>query len=142
MPPLPLSSKEEKIIDELTPLLDAPALLLHHLMELGGALPPLSPEEKKAAHLVPGCLSRVWLLPEVMGTRLFFRGHAEALITAGLLALLLILFAGEAPQAIRAYTPTFLTRLRLDQLLGAQRRSGFPHMIAAFHQAAAQMDIA
>jgi len=101
-----------------------------HLIELGRALPPLSPHEYDDAYRVRGCASQVWLVSEADGERLRFRGDSDAHIVKGLIALLLRLHSGRRPEEVLAFdAKAGLARLGLSEALTSQRANGLASMV-------------
>jgi cysteine desulfuration protein SufE len=102
-----------------------------YLIELGRALPPLSDAQRVDANKVPGCASQVWLVTEpVEGGRLAFRGDSDAHIVKGLVALLVSLFSGRAPEAILSIDPQArFQEIGLSQHLTPQRSNGVRAMV-------------
>ena len=134
-----LAEKERALLHPLQPFRDLPALLLDQLIEQGSQLPPLTPEQQRGAVRIPGCRAEVSLYSWPEGERLFFAGSSSALLTRGLLALLVLLYSGERAEQIAAYMPTFPEQMGLQRLIGRERRDGFAAMLAAFQQQARRM---
>ncbi|GMG81309.1 SufE family protein [Paralimibaculum aggregatum] len=106
-----------------------------YVIELGKAMPPLGEGERVPAHKVEGCVSQVWLVPELAGAgadaRLDFRGDSDAMIVRGLIAVLHRLFAGQRlADVARTDAHAELARLGLDTALSAQRSNGLRAMVA------------
>ena len=105
-----------------------------YLIELGRALPDLSPEEMSEETKVRGCVSQVWLVSETDGSKpphLSFRGDSDAHIVKGLVAIALALFSGRTPEEIAATDAEALfTQLGLQEHLTPQRSNGLRSMVA------------
>jgi cysteine desulfuration protein SufE len=107
---------------------------LHYVIELGEALPPLAEEEKTPENKVKGCVSNVWLVSSFDGTGaqaiMRFRGQSDAIITKGLVAILLALYSGR-PAAEIASTDaiTWFREIGLSEHLGMQRSNGLVAMV-------------
>jgi cysteine desulfuration protein SufE len=105
-----------------------------HIIALGKKLWPLAEDKKQDTYLVKGCQSRVWLIPSYKDGRLHFEADSDALITRGLVAMLLRIFDQRTPDEILE-VPTgdspgsFITRLGLDQHLSQNRANGLVSMI-------------
>src|SRR5262245_17292038 len=86
-----------------------------HLVDLGKALPPLEPDEYTEPNKVRGCSSQVWLVSEPSPTvpgAIRFRGASDAMIVAGLVAMLLHLFSDQQPADILAFdAPAFFKEI-------------------------------
>ena len=88
-----------------------------------------------------GCQSQTYLVSEFVmlegGVKtLFFRAESDALISAGLAALLIQVYAGESPDTILTCPPVFLQQLRLDKLLTPNRANGLYSMHVKMKQLA------
>lgn len=107
---------------------------LNYLIELGQALPQMSDAEKTAEHKVKGCVSNVWLvsgLDQADGSAVMtFRGQSDAIITKGLVAVLIALYSGR-PAAEIAETDAidWFRKVGLSEHLGMQRSNGLVAMV-------------
>ncbi len=102
-----------------------------HIIDLGRSLQPLSDAEQCDANKVRGCSSQVWIVSQVApnGT-LVFRGDSDAHIVRGLVALVLQLYSGQAPEAILGLDPhEAFARLGLSTALSSQRANGLKSMV-------------
>jgi cysteine desulfuration protein SufE len=103
-----------------------------YVIDLGRELAPLTDAERSDANKVRGCASQVWLVtePQADGT-LKFRGDSDAHIVRGLIAILLRLYSGRTPAAIRAFdAKAAFETLGLSGALSAQRSNGLASMVA------------
>ncbi len=107
-----------------------------YLMDMGRELPSLTAEEMVEANRVSGCQSRVWLVPRVEGGRVYFRAGSDAAFVQGLLALLMRVLNGRAPEEILATDASFLTRLGLGEHLSLSRRNGVMAVLGRIQAAA------
>ena len=98
------------------------------LIELGRALPPLSETEKTDEHLVKGCQSRVYLTSEWSDGKVIFAAESDALISSGLVALLIHAYSGEPPEAILKCPPDYLDALGIRGSLTPNRANGLYNM--------------
>ena len=73
-----------------------------YLIELGKDLPPYPEEKKTEDRLIKGCQSRVWLDAQLRDGRLFFTADSDAIITKGIISLLIDVYSGRTPQEIAA----------------------------------------
>jgi cysteine desulfuration protein SufE len=107
---------------------------LNYLIELGQALPPIADEDKTAENKVKGCVSNVWLVSSVDRSGgqpiMSFRGQSDAIITKGLVAVLIALNSGR-PAAEIAETDAiaWFQKLGLSEHLGMQRSNGLVAMV-------------
>ena len=107
-----------------------------YLIQLGRKLEPYPEEFRDQEHLVPGCLSQVWLVT-VEGSEpseVVFRGDSDALI-----GVLLMMYNGETPEEILSTDVEGLfERLELEQHLSVNRRNGFYSMTLKMKEHAAR----
>ncbi|HUC17173.1 MAG TPA: SufE family protein [Acetobacteraceae bacterium] len=99
-----------------------------HIIDLGQGLPPFPAAWMNEAHRVSGCQSRVWLGRELRDGRLFLAGASDAAIVSGLVALLLRVYSGRAPDEIAETDPRFLIDLGLIGALSTNRGNGIAAM--------------
>jgi len=99
------------------------------LIELGNGMVVLDPREKTDEHLIRGCQSRVWLVPELREGKLFFRGESDAVIVKGLVAVLLRVVSGRTPEELLNSDLHFLDDIGLKQHLSPTRSNGLLSMI-------------
>ena len=104
-----------------------------HLIDLGKALPSLEPDEYNELNKVRGCSSQVWLVaepsPDGPGA-IRFRGASDAMIVAGLVAMLLHLFSDQQPADILTFdAPAFFKDIGIADALTPQRSNGLASML-------------
>ncbi|MGD9930538.1 MAG: SufE family protein [Mangrovibacterium sp.] len=100
-----------------------------YLIELGNDLKELDPKLKNDQHLIKGCQSRVWLVPEFKDGKIYFQGESDAVIVKGLVALLLRVVSGHTPQEIMECDLHFVDDIGLKQHLSPTRSNGLVAMI-------------
>lgn len=108
---------------------------LTYLIELGQALPPMDDADKTDENKVRGCVSNVWLVSslDLAGTTpiMTFRGQSDAIITKGLVAVLIALYSGRpATEIAETDAIEWFRRLGLSDHLGMQRSNGLVAMVA------------
>jgi cysteine desulfuration protein SufE len=120
-----IAEEEERLRDEFE-LLDDPRDKYEHIIDLGRQLPPLPEAARIDANLVRGCQSRVWLTAEFdqKSGRLNLFGDSDAIISKGLLALALRLYAGRTPHEILANSPGVFEAIGLGRLITPGRSNG------------------
>ena len=103
-----------------------------HVIDLGKTLEPLSDTERTDPYKVRGCASQVWLVTELQGDgTLAFRGDSDAHIVSGLIAILLRLYSGRAPDEILGFdAKAAFEQLGLTGALSSQRSNGLASMVA------------
>ncbi|MCE2983553.1 MAG: SufE family protein [Parachlamydia sp.] len=94
------------------------------IIELGRELPPLQEKDKVADNLVKGCQSQMYLASQCADNHVFFQSEADALISAGLAALLVRVYSGEDPETIIKCPPSYLEELGISASLSPSRANG------------------
>ena len=111
-----------------------------YLIQLGRKLEPYPEEFRDQEHLVPGCLSQVWLVT-VEGSKpseMVFRADSDAHIVKGLIAVLLKMYSGKtAEEILSTDLEGLFERLDLEQHLSVNRRNGFYSMTLKIREHAA-----
>ncbi|MGR3984226.1 MAG: SufE family protein [Gammaproteobacteria bacterium] len=102
-----------------------------YIIELGRKLPLIDPAHKTDAHLIRGCQSRVWLRAELRDGRLRFTADSDAVITKGIIALLVRVLAGQTPADVAAAELYFIDAIGLREHLSSTRANGLVNMVAA-----------
>ncbi len=100
-----------------------------YLIELGNDLQDLKPSQKNDQHLIKGCQSRVWLVPDFKDGKIYFEGESDAVIVKGLVALLLRVVSGRTPEEIMESDLHFVDDIGLKQHLSPTRSNGLVAMI-------------
>ena len=95
-----------------------------YLIAAGRRFPAMDPKDRLDERLLPGCISRLWLLPEYREGRCHFQMDADAQITKGIAAVVCQLYSGETPADIIALDIDFLAEVGVTQLLSPNRRNG------------------
>jgi cysteine desulfuration protein SufE len=94
------------------------------IIELGRTLPPIPENFKTDENLVKGCQSRMYLHSVYDNGVLTFQAESDALISAGLAALLVRVYSGETPETILKFPPLYLEELAISQSLTPSRSNG------------------
>ena len=100
-----------------------------HLIELGKDLPLIAPEHKTDDNLVRGCQSRVWLHAASQNGLVHFTADSDAMITKGIVALLVRVFNDRTPQEILGASTEFIDKIGLRAHLSPNRANGLSAMI-------------
>ncbi len=98
--------------------------IYHKIIQWGQKLPPFDPQWKTPENLVHGCQSVMYLHAWMEEDKLHFAASSDALISAGLAALLLNLYNGKTPQEILSTPPTVLQKLGIVESLSPSRANG------------------
>lgn len=107
-----------------------------YLIDLGRRLESFPEELKTEDRLIKGCQSRVWLDTTVEGERLFFRADSDAIITKGIISLLVGVYSGRTAREIAEDDFSFVERLGLRENLSPTRANGLASMIATIRETA------
>lgn len=100
-----------------------------HMIELGKSLPLIDPKYKTDDHIIKGCQSKVWVHADFKEDKLFFTADSDAIITKGIIAILIHVFSGQAPQAILEAETAFIDQIGLKDHLSPTRANGLVSMI-------------
>lgn len=123
-----LAQSQQELIDEFAMFTDWQDRY-EHLIELGKDLPLIAPENKVDGNLVRGCQSRVWLNAELKSDLVHFTADSDAMITKGIVALLVRVYNDRTPQEILGASTDFIDRIGLREHLSPNRANGLSAMI-------------
>ena len=129
--PMSIEEKEKEIVGEFEFYPDWMGKY-EHIIDLGNSVPLIAEKYKDDAHLVRGCQSKVWLHSELKENRVYYTADSEALITKGLVAMVVRLLSGQTPEEIIKAPLTFLEKSGLQEHLSPSRSNG---LIAVIKQA-------
>ena len=100
-----------------------------YLIELSGSLPAIGEEHRNEQVLIRGCQSRVWVDAELRDGKIYFTADSDAIITKGIIALLIRVLSGRTPQEIVGSDLYFIDRIGLRENLSPTRANGLLAMI-------------
>jgi cysteine desulfuration protein SufE len=100
-----------------------------YLIELGKSLPLIPQELKTEENKVSGCQSQVWVKPEMKDGLLYFKADSDAIITKGLISLLIKVLSGQKPEDIISADLSFLDRIGMKEHLSPTRANGLMSMV-------------
>ena len=120
---------EQEIIDEFELFGDDWELKYEHLIELGKSLPLIDEKYKNEEHIIKGCQSRVWLHSELKDGQLIFTADSDAIITKGMIALLVRVFSHQTAESILQADVKFIDVIGLKEHLSPTRANGLVSMI-------------
>jgi len=100
-----------------------------YLIELSKDLEPLDPKYKTNEYLITGCQSRVWLMAEMRDGRVVYTAETDAIITKGIISLLIRVLSGQKPEDIVNADLYFIDRIGLRQNLSPTRSNGLLSMV-------------
>lgn len=123
-----LAQAQQDLVDEFAMFTDWQDRY-EHLIELGKDLPLIAPENKVDTNLVRGCQSRVWLHAAFNDGLVHFTADSDAVITKGIVALLVRVYNDRTPQEILGASTEFIDRIGLRTHLSPNRANGLSAMI-------------
>ena len=123
-----VSEVQDKIIEEFS-MFDDWMDKYNLLIEMGKDVPPIDPRYKVKDYLIEGCQSKVWLYPEFDGEKITFTADSDAIITKGIVSLLIKVFSGRTPAEIISTELYFIDRIGLRQNLSPTRSNGLLSMV-------------
>ncbi len=119
---------QDEIVDEFS-LFDDWMQRYEYMIELGKSLPVIREEYKTDDNLIKGCQSKVWVHAEMQDGRLHFTADSEAVITKGIIAILVRAFSGQKPADIIAAKTDFIDEIGLKEHLSPTRANGLVSMV-------------
>ena len=109
-----------------------------YLIELGKSLENYPEEKKTDDRLIKGCQSRVWLDSWINDGRLWFSADSDAIITKGIISLLISVYSGRTPEEIAGDDFGFVEEIGLKENLSPTRANGLASMIDKIKAVAAE----
>ena len=99
-----------------------------HLIDLGNNISELDQSERIEKNLIKGCQAQVWLICKIENRKLILRGDSDAIITKGLVGLLITVYNGVSPEEVVNSDPSFLEKTGLSKHLSMTRSNGINEM--------------
>ncbi len=100
-----------------------------HIIDMGRSLPMIDPQHKTDDKLIKGCQSKVWLHSEYKDGKVYFKADSDAVITKGIVSLMIRVLSGHAPEEIVNSELTFIDKIGLKEHLSPTRANGLVSMI-------------
>lgn len=119
---------QEEIIEEFS-VFDDWLDKYDYLIGLSETLPPIAPEHRTEQYLIQGCQSRVWVDARLENGRVYYSADSDAIITKGIIALLIRVLNGRTPKEILDTELYFVDRIGLSANLSPTRANGLVAMI-------------
>ena len=119
---------QEEIIDEFA-MFDDWMERYEYLIELGRSLPLINPEYKTDDNIIKGCQSKVWIHSDLEADKINFTADSDAILTKGMVALLLRVFSDQKPDDILNAEMDFIDEIGLKEHLSPTRANGLVSMI-------------
>lgn len=119
---------QEELIDEFS-MFDDWMQRYEHMIDLGRSLPLIDERHKIDDNLVKGCQSKVWVHAELEDDKLVFTADSDAIITKGIIAILIRVLSDQRPQDIIDADMDFIDEIGLKEHLSPTRANGLVSMI-------------
>lgn len=119
---------ENEIIDEFS-MFDDWMGKYEHIIELGKSLPLIEDKYKTDNRLIKGCQSKVWLHSELKEGKIVYTADSDAIITKGLVALVVRVLSEHTPDEIVSAKMEFVEKIGLQEHLSPTRANGLVNMI-------------
>jgi cysteine desulfuration protein SufE len=100
-----------------------------HIIDLGKSLPLIDAQYKTDDHIIKGCQSQVWLHAEMEGDKVVYTADSNAIMTKGIIALLVRTFSDQTPNDIVVADTTFIDQIGLKEQLSPTRANGLFSMV-------------
>ena len=123
-----IQETENEIIDEFSMFEDWMGKY-EHIIEMGKSLPMIEEQYKTDDRLIKGCQSKVWMHSELKNGKIFFTADSDAIITKGLVALVIRVLSEHTPDEIVNAKMDFINQIGLTQHLSPTRANGLVNMI-------------
>lgn len=124
-----LQEAENEVVDTFS-MYDEWLDKYEYLIDLGKNLEAYPEECKTEDKLIKGCQSRVWLDYKVQDGRIYFKADSDAIITKGIISLLISVYSGRTPDEIASSDLGFIEKIGLKENLSPTRANGLASMIA------------
>ncbi|EAR02670.1 hypothetical protein FB2170_05265 [Maribacter sp. HTCC2170] len=119
---------QEEIVDEFSMFEDW-MQRYEYMIDLGKSLPLINEKFKTDDNIIKGCQSKVWVHAELDGDKLIFTADSDAIITKGIIAILIRVFSDQKPQDIINADTSFIDEIGLKEHLSPTRANGLVSMI-------------
>lgn len=119
---------QDEIIDEFA-MFDEWDERYQYVIDLGKSLPLINEEYKTENNIIKGCQSKVWLHAEQQDGNVVFTADSDAILTKGLIAIMIRVFSNQKPEAILQANTDFVDEIGLKEHLSPTRANGLVSMI-------------
>ena len=119
---------QEEIIDEFS-MFDDWMERYEYIIDLGKSLPIIDAQYKLDENLINGCQSKVWLHSELENDTIKYTADSDAILTKGIVALLLRVYSGQKPADILTAETNFIDQIGLKEHLSPTRANGLVSMV-------------
>ncbi|WP_010251163.1 SufE family protein [Myroides injenensis] len=123
-----IKEAQEEIIDEFS-MFDDWMQRYEYIIELGKSLPIIDEKYQVEENLIKGCQSQVWLHAEEKDGKICFTANSDAILTKGIIAILIRVFSNQNPESIVNADMSFIDEIGLKEHLSPTRANGLVSMI-------------
>jgi cysteine desulfuration protein SufE len=123
-----INESQDEIIEEFETLSDWMDKY-EYIIQLGKELPLINEQYRKDENLIKGCQSRVWLHSEFKDGKIYFTADSDALITKGLVSMVIRVLSGHTPKEIAEANLYFVDKIGLRSHLSPTRSNGLLSML-------------
>ena len=123
-----IESIQNEIVEEFS-LFEDWMQRYEYMIELGKSLPLIYEKYKTEDHIIKGCQSKVWVHADLEEDLLKFRADSDAIITKGIIAILIRVFSNQHPKDILEANTDFIDKIGLKEHLSPTRANGLVSMI-------------
>ena len=123
-----ISEAQEEIVQEFS-MFDDWMQRYEYMIELGKSLPLIDLQYKNEDYIIKGCQSKVWVHADLEDNKLVFTADSDAIITKGIIAILIRVFSNQHPDAILEANTDFIDKIGLKEHLSPTRANGLVSMI-------------
>ncbi len=123
-----IQDKEKEVVEEFSMFEDWMEKY-EYIIELGKDLPIISEDRKVEDNLIKGCQSRVWVSSDFKEGKIHFTADSDAIITKGIIALLVRVLSDEKPEEIVKANLSFINEIGLQEHLSPTRANGLLGMV-------------
>lgn len=119
---------QDEIVDEFS-MFDDWMQRYEYIIELGKSLPLIQEQYKTEENIIKGCQSKVWVHGEEKNGNIIFTSDSDAILTKGIIAILIRVFSNQKPEAILEANIDFIDEIGLKEHLSPTRANGLVSMI-------------
>jgi cysteine desulfuration protein SufE len=119
---------QAEIVDEFS-MFDDWMQRYEYIIELGKSLPLIQENYKTEDNIIQGCQSKVWVHADEIDDKVVFTADSDAILTKGIIAILIRTFSNQSPQAILDANTDFIDEIGLKEHLSPTRANGLVSMI-------------
>jgi len=123
-----INKRQDEIIEEFS-VFDDWMDRYSYLIDVGKELNPITDDEKKDQILIKGCQSQVWLKASLLDGKVLFEADSDAIITKGIVSLLIRIMSGLEPSEIMNADLYFIDKIGLHENLSPTRSNGLAAMV-------------